>query len=144
MKITVVSKNPPGGRCTLYGSYAKTIADHLGARAHDRLTPNHACDPELNVNRSLKYIDRADSPPQSKPPSGFDFGRPALVKTDFPGPQATVQPPALMIDGREIVPSDGMILSPLDLNNWLGPDGSLELLERLEEAETHFMDSCGA
>lgn len=49
-----------------------------------------------------------------------------------------------MIDGREIVPSDGMILSPLDLNNWLGPDGSLELLERLEEAETHFMDSCGA
>ncbi len=98
MKIAIVSKNPPGGRCTLYGIYAKTIADRLGA----------------------------------------------LVETVFPASDAAVQPPALTIDGRVIVPSDGLILSPQDIRDGLGPDGSPELLERLEEAETRFMDACEA
>jgi len=48
------------------------------AIAQDRLTPSHPRDAELNVNPSLKQIARADSRPQSKPLSGFDFGRPAL------------------------------------------------------------------
>ncbi|MBI5164419.1 MAG: hypothetical protein HY985_11015 [Magnetospirillum sp.] len=30
MKITVVSKSPPGGRCTLYMAYARTIAECCG------------------------------------------------------------------------------------------------------------------
>ncbi|TAN49182.1 MAG: chitin deacetylase [Rhodospirillales bacterium] len=47
--------------------------------AHDRLTPCHPNDAELNVNRSLKQIDRADSRLQSKPFTGFDFRRPALA-----------------------------------------------------------------
>ena len=29
MKITLVSKNPPGGRCTLYGAYARAVAEAL-------------------------------------------------------------------------------------------------------------------
>lgn len=31
MKVTVVSKDPPGGRCTLYMRYAETIAEGCGA-----------------------------------------------------------------------------------------------------------------
>ncbi|TAN59173.1 MAG: hypothetical protein EPN26_00365 [Rhodospirillales bacterium] len=46
--------------------------------AQDRLTPSRPSDAELNVNRSLKQIDRADSRLQSKPENGFDFRRPAL------------------------------------------------------------------
>ncbi|MBF0168866.1 MAG: aminopeptidase P family protein [Alphaproteobacteria bacterium] len=46
--------------------------------AHDRLTPSHPGDGELNVNRSLKQIGRADLRLQSKPLNGFDFRRPAL------------------------------------------------------------------
>ena len=30
MKITIVSKNPPGGRCALYGCYAQVVTDVLG------------------------------------------------------------------------------------------------------------------
>lgn len=31
MKVTVVSKDPPGGRCTLYMRYARVIAEACGA-----------------------------------------------------------------------------------------------------------------
>jgi cystathionine gamma-synthase len=31
LKITIVSKHPPGGRCTLYAGYAEVLARHLGA-----------------------------------------------------------------------------------------------------------------
>lgn len=31
MKITIVSKDPPGGRCTLYRRYAEVIAEGCGA-----------------------------------------------------------------------------------------------------------------
>ncbi|TAN48197.1 MAG: tetratricopeptide repeat protein [Rhodospirillales bacterium] len=47
--------------------------------AHDRLSPSHPSDAEINVNRSLIQIGRADSRPQSKPEDGFDFRRSALA-----------------------------------------------------------------
>ncbi|TAN49758.1 MAG: ABC transporter ATP-binding protein [Rhodospirillales bacterium] len=47
--------------------------------AQDRSTPSHLGGTGLNVNPSLKQIDRADSRPQSKPENGFDFKRPALA-----------------------------------------------------------------
>lgn len=31
MKLTVVSKDPPGGRCTLYTRYAEAVAEGRGA-----------------------------------------------------------------------------------------------------------------
>jgi cystathionine gamma-synthase len=31
LKITIVSKHPPGGRCTLYAGYADVLARRLGA-----------------------------------------------------------------------------------------------------------------
>lgn len=31
MYVTVVSKQPPGGRCTLYQAYAAVLAELLGA-----------------------------------------------------------------------------------------------------------------
>ncbi|MBF0268016.1 MAG: glycosyltransferase family 4 protein [Alphaproteobacteria bacterium] len=51
-----------------------------GALAHDRLTPGHPGDAELNVNRSLTQISSADSRLQSKPFIGFDFRRSALER----------------------------------------------------------------
>ncbi len=33
MKISVVSKQPPGGRCTLYMRFADAVADVVGGRA---------------------------------------------------------------------------------------------------------------
>jgi cystathionine gamma-synthase len=31
LRFTVISKHPPGGRCTLYAGYAGVLARHLGA-----------------------------------------------------------------------------------------------------------------
>ncbi|MBF0245540.1 MAG: hypothetical protein HQL31_09765 [Planctomycetes bacterium] len=36
LTIKVISQQPPGGRCTLYGGYAEVLARHLGA-AHETL-----------------------------------------------------------------------------------------------------------
>ncbi|MBF0267348.1 MAG: hypothetical protein HQL44_02030 [Alphaproteobacteria bacterium] len=96
MKITIVSKKPPGGRCTLYGYYAQVVADALGG----------------------------------------------AIETTFPGPEDEVQPPGFMLEDRLIIPADGLILSPSDVHDGLGKDGSPSLLARLEEAEARFMEEC--
>lgn len=36
LEIAVVSKVPPGGRCTLYAGYADVLAAHLGAKVSVR------------------------------------------------------------------------------------------------------------
>jgi cystathionine gamma-synthase len=38
LKITIVSKHPPGGRCTLYAGYAEVLTQHLGAEVVVRFT----------------------------------------------------------------------------------------------------------
>jgi len=98
MKVTIVSKAPPGGRCTLYLGYARTIADCFGAE----------------------------------------------VEIVHPAPEAEVQPPALLVDGRLIAPADGIILSPEDVHDAVTEVGIgfPDLLDRLETAETDFMKGC--
>jgi hypothetical protein len=98
MKVTVVSKDPPGGRCTLYLRYAEVIADGCGAE----------------------------------------------VETVYPATGSAIEPPALLVDGRLIAPSDGLILSPMDVHLGLVGAGCPDLLNRLEAAEARFMDECGA
>ncbi|MBF0166673.1 MAG: hypothetical protein HQL45_03500 [Alphaproteobacteria bacterium] len=98
MKITLVSKNPPGGRCTLYGSYARVIAEALNG----------------------------------------------AVEIVFPEPEAALQPPALLIDGLNLEPADGLMLTPSELQEGLGCVTPPGLLKRLEEAEAEFMKECGA
>ncbi|TAN52790.1 MAG: hypothetical protein EPN26_07565 [Rhodospirillales bacterium] len=84
------------GKTTLVGGLVRAGAAYVanercfvrtGAQAHDRLTPSHPSDTELNVNRSLNQIARADSRLQSKPENGFDFRRPALGVEALPFPQ---------------------------------------------------------
>ena len=65
------------GRFTVFLTGWSDVA-LLDFLAHDRLTPSHPSDTELNVNRSLKQTSRADSRLQSKPDNGFDFRRSAL------------------------------------------------------------------
>lgn len=31
MRVHIISRHPPGGRCTLYAGYAEVLARHLGA-----------------------------------------------------------------------------------------------------------------
>lgn len=94
MKITIVSKHPPGGRCTLYMRYAKVIADSCGAD----------------------------------------------IESVFPTEDGQPEPPALLVDGRLIAPSDGVILSPAEVYNGLGRADVSELLDRLEAVEAKFME----
>ena len=68
MKITVVSKNPPGGRCTLYLRYAETIAAERSA-----------------------------------------------VETIYAQSGDPVPPPALLLNGRAVVPADGLLLEPVEV-----------------------------
>ncbi len=103
MKITVVSKAPPGGRCSLYLGYARALAEF------------HA----------------------------------AEVEIVYAGPDAELQPPVLMVDGRLIFPADGLILTPGDVGLGLTRMGAaiadhVELLEILETAEAEFMKGCEA
>jgi len=71
MTVTVVSRSPAGGRCTLYAQYAEALAGHFGI-AMDIHCPGD---------------------------------------TSWEGPP----PPALVIRGRHVVPSDGVIVSPEDI-----------------------------
>ncbi|TAN53443.1 MAG: class I SAM-dependent RNA methyltransferase, partial [Rhodospirillales bacterium] len=73
--IAPLMRVPPGTRRRATFAFKKS-RDGL---AQDRSTPSQPSDSALNVNPSLEQIDRADSRHQSKPPSGFDFRRPALV-----------------------------------------------------------------
>ncbi|TAN46877.1 MAG: NAD-glutamate dehydrogenase, partial [Rhodospirillales bacterium] len=61
------------------GDILAALEETGGRLAHDRLTPSHPSDAELNVNRQLKTNCRADSRLQSKPENGYDFRRPALL-----------------------------------------------------------------
>jgi cystathionine gamma-synthase len=89
MTVTVVSKSPAGGRCTLYMRYAKALADHFGLAA-DTHYPN-------------------DEP--------------------WEGPS----PPALVISGQVVEPSDGVIVSPEDIVAILAQAG---LCDRIEYCKT--------
>lgn len=86
MALTVVSKSPPGGRCTLYARYAEALSDHFG------LTVDIHC---------------PGNEPREGPP-----------------------PPALVIRGHEVVPSDGVIVAPEDIVAVLS---LADLCERLED-----------
>lgn len=94
MKITIVSKDPPGGRCTLYMRYAEAIAENCGAG----------------------------------------------IETITPGTGSELEPPAMLVDGCLIAPSDGVILSPMDVHLGLAGSGRLVpglvgLLAMLEKVE---------
>ena len=80
--IKVVSRQPPGGRCTLYADYVREISLHL----------------RLPVT-VVYHVDATEV-----------------------GPPA----PALLINGEELAPSDGVIISPDDLLRGLA-DAGIEL-----------------
>lgn len=86
MSITVVSKSPAGGRCTLYARYAEALSGHFG----------------LSVD-----IHCPGNEPREGPP-----------------------PPALVIRGLVVQPSDGVIVAPEDIVAVLTQAG---LCERIEE-----------
>lgn len=71
MSVTVVSRSPAGGRCTLYARYAEALSGHFGL-AVDIHCPGDA---------------------------------------SWEGPP----PPALVIRGHVVEPSDGVIVAPEDL-----------------------------
>lgn len=103
MKITIVSKDPPGGRCTLYLRYAEAIAESCSAE----------------------------------------------VEAVYPAMAGEVAPPAMLVDGGLIAPSDGVILSPMDVHLGLAGSGRpvpglLGLLARLEKVEADFMEGCAS
>ncbi len=95
--IKVVSRQPPGGRCTLYADYVREISLHL------RLP--------------FTVVYHVEKP---------EVGPPA---------------PALLIDGKELLPSDGVIISPDDLLRGLAAAGVdtnkapdlLRILEAVQE-----------
>jgi hypothetical protein len=89
--ITVMSKQPPGGRCSLYMRYAEALRERLG----------------LEVE--ILYGDGG----------------------------AGVPPPAILIGDTQVVPSDGVIVSPEDFAGSLHsrlPQAEVEALIRLLEA----------
>jgi hypothetical protein len=84
MNVTVVSKSPAGGRCTLYVRYAEAIAAHFGLKL------------------DLRYPDSASGD--------------------------VISPPALLIHGRAVIPEDGAIVSPEDIEDCLSALGLTENL----------------
>lgn len=96
MKITILCRDPLGGRCSLYFGYAQAIASHLGAS----------------------------------------------VEVLYPTADAEIQAPALLILGKAVTPSDGVIVSPADVADALaGREGSRQgLLEALEAAEAKLFE----
>ena len=86
MTVTVVSKSPAGGRCTLYARYAEALSGHFG------LTVDIHC---------------PGNEPREGPP-----------------------PPAMVIRGQVVEPSDGVIVAPEDIVAVLAKAG---LCERIED-----------
>jgi cystathionine gamma-synthase len=86
--VTVISRSPAGGRCTLYARYAQALSEHYG------LTVDIHC---------------PGNEPREGPP-----------------------PPALVIRGQAVEPSDGVIVSPEDIVAVLARAG---LCERLEDCQ---------
>lgn len=90
-RITILSKQPPGGRCSLYMRYAETLHQKLGLEFEV-----HFCD------------DGAELPP-----------------------------PAMLIGDTLVAPSDGVIVSPVDIAESLRTrlsDTEIAELGRLLEA----------
>ncbi|MCU0934347.1 MAG: cystathionine gamma-synthase, partial [Thiobacillaceae bacterium] len=93
MKITIVSKHPPGGRCALYAGYAEVLARHLAAEV------------------VVEFSDVADAHA-----GGY---------------------PSLIVDGKSLLPADGVILMPADVcgavaAHGVAADALLGLIEALE------------
>jgi cystathionine gamma-synthase len=86
MTVTVVSRSPAGGRCTLYARYAEALSGHFG----------------LNVD-----IHCLGNEPREGPP-----------------------PPAMVIRGQVVEPSDGVIVAPEDIVAILAEAG---LCDRIED-----------
>jgi cystathionine gamma-synthase len=86
MTVTVVSKSPPGGRCTLYARYAEAVSGHFG----------------LSMDIHCPGNEPRDGPP----------------------------PPAIVIEGLAVEPSDGVIVAPEDIVAVLAKAG---LCERLDD-----------
>jgi hypothetical protein len=86
MTVTVISKSPPGGRCTLYTRYAEALSGLFGL--------------------TLEIHCPSDAPWDGPPP------------------------PALIIRGQVVEPSDGVIVAPEDIVTVLN---STELGERLAD-----------
>ncbi|MFA6019002.1 MAG: hypothetical protein WC722_01985 [Rhodospirillales bacterium] len=59
MKIAVISKNPPGGRCTLYGLYAAVLADCFQG-AVETVFPL----PEADIQPPALTVDGTVIPPE--------------------------------------------------------------------------------
>ncbi|WP_456405043.1 hypothetical protein [Thiolapillus sp.] len=99
-RITILSKQPPGGRCTLYIRYAEAASR----------------DPA--ISHEVEYPETDE---ESRHP-----------------------PPALLIDGQPVEPSDGVILSPEDvirgLNDSMADEDLDNLLSALEAVQERLME----
>lgn len=86
--ITVVSKQPPGGRCSLYMRFAEVLNARLGG------------------GMAVLYCDPKDggAPREAGKPEG-----------DEARTEPAVPPPALRIGDLWVSPSDGVIISPQDI-----------------------------
>ena len=97
--VTVLSKEPPGGCCSLYLRYAEALHQTLGFQ------------PEV------RYCDGG----------------------------AAVPPPAMLVGGVLVTPSDGVILSPEDiaqsLRDGLGKTEIAQLRQVLEAALDQWMEA---
>jgi cystathionine gamma-synthase len=103
MTVTVVSKSPPGGRCTLYARYAEAVSGHFGL-AMDIHCPGNE--------------------PWEGPP-----------------------PPAIVIRGLVVEPSDGVIVAPEDIVAVLAKVGLCDRLDdcraEIERIQDNFLTEHG-
>jgi len=103
MTVTVVSRSPAGGRCTLYARYAETLSGHFG----------------LSVD-----IHCPGNEPREGPP-----------------------PPAMVIRGQVVEPSDGVIVAPEDLVAALARTGLgdrlADIRAELERIQDDFLNEQG-
>lgn len=76
MEITLLLKDPPGGRCRLYRAYATALSEHAAANCTESFAPVPE-QPELSA-------------------------------------------PGMLLDGKPVIPEDGVIISPQDIGQVLG------------------------
>ena len=100
MTVTVISRSPAGGRCTLYARYAEALSGHFG------LTVDIHC---------------PGNEPREEP-----------------------LPPAMVIRGQVVEPSDGVIVAPEDIVAVLAKAGLCERIEdchaELERIQDDFLN----
>lgn len=104
MTVTVLSKTPPGGRCSLYIQFAEELARRF------------------NLKAEVDYLEVATE-------SGHC-------------------PPAMLLRGEVILPSDGVIISPKDVCHKLekmgfGKEEVAELHGALEEIQENLFAETG-